>query len=201
MMELRQELRTTATQTTHPETCSTTTQTTEIKPTYASVAIQADSGKIDKGKGKARQPAPTAAASASAAEDSVMKDWSLYEDLSEYEKEAEELTPTQTVRKRHNVTPAVPPAFTKPTGNATSHRALVVHGTCCQQPMAATIQDARRWGNVLGARWLLGRSRREGKATSSVVVLFDREVQIGPTLKIRGKRHSVAAYDWDRGRR
>ena len=51
------------------------------------------------------------------------------------------------------------------------------------------------------ARWLLGKSRREGKTTSSVVVFFDREVQVGPTMKMRGNRHSVAAYDWDRGRR
>ena len=214
--DLQQELRaakltarraptmTTATQTTPPARCSTTAQTTETKPTYASVATQADadSGKTDKGKGKAGHPAPTAASSALVAEDIVMKDWSLYEDLSEYEKEAEVSAPrgapTRTVRKRPTVTRAAPPAVTNPAGNATSHRALVVHGISCQQPVAATILDARRWGNVLGARWLLGKSRREGKTTSSVVIFFDREVQVGPTMKIRGKGHSVAAYDWGR---
>ena len=198
---------TTATQTTPPATCSTTTQTTETKPTYASMATQADadSRKRDKGKGKVGQPAPTAATSTSVAGDIVMKDWSPYEDLSEYEKEAEVVVPrgapTRTVRKHPTVTPAAPPAVTKPTGNATNHRALVVHGISCQQPIAVTILDARRWGNVLGARWLLGKSRREGKTTSSVVVFFDREVQVGPSMKIRGNRHSVEAYDWDRGRR
>ena len=92
---------------------------------------------MDKGKGKAGQPAPTAAASASAAEGIVMKDWSPYEDLSDFEKEAEELAPrgalTRTVRMRPTVTPAAPPAVTEPTGTATSHRALVVHGIGCQQ--------------------------------------------------------------------
>ena len=78
------------------------------------MATQIDSGKMDKGKAKAGQPAPTAATLASVAEDIVMKDWSRYEDLSEYEKEAEELAPrgapTRTVRKRPTVTTAAPPA-------------------------------------------------------------------------------------------
>ena len=169
------------------------------------MATQADSGERDKGKGKAEQPAPIAATSASVAEDIVMRDWSPYEDLLDYEREAEVSAPrgasTRTVRKRPTITPAAPTAVTKPTGNATIHRAIVVHGIGCQQPIAATILDTRRWGNVLGARWLLGKSRREGKTTSSVVVFFEREVQLRPTMKIRGKRHSVAAYDWDRGRR
>ena len=59
---------------------SSTTQTD--MPTYASVAIQADSGKKKKGKGKAGEPASTAVASASADEDIEMKDWSPYENLS-----------------------------------------------------------------------------------------------------------------------
>ena len=212
--DLQQELRvaklaarrartmTIATQTTPPKIRSTNTQTTETKPTYASVATQADSGKRDKGKRKTKQPAPTAATSASIAEDIVMRDWSAYEDLLDYEREAEVSAPrgapTRTVRKRPTVTPAAPPAVTKPTGNAMSYRAIVVHGIGYQQPIAATILDTRRWGNVLGARWLLGKSRREGKTTISVVAFFDREVQVGPTMKILGKRHSVAAYDWDR---
>ena len=41
-------------------------------------------GRKDKGKGRAAEPAPTAAAPASAAEDIEMKDWSPYEDLSDY---------------------------------------------------------------------------------------------------------------------
>ena len=53
----------------------------------------------------------------------------------------------------------------------------------------------------MAAWWPLGKSRREGKTISSVVVFFDREVQIGSTLTIRGKRHSVEAYDWDWERR
>ena len=53
----------------------------------------------------------------------------------------------------------------------------------------------------MGARWFLGKPLREGKITSSVVVLLNRAVYVGPLLKIRGKKHSIAAYDWDRGHR
>ena len=164
------------------------------KPTYASMATQADSGKREKGKGKAAEPAPTTVALTSATEDIEMRDWSPYEDLSVYEKEVE-VVHTRAVRKRPAAMfqPATPPAATKqPT---TSHRAYVVYGIGCQQPMAVIIPDARKWGNVLGARWLLDKSRREGKATSSVVVFYNGAVHMGPTVKIRGKKHLVATYD------
>ena len=117
-----------------------------------------------------------------------MKNWSPFEDLSEYEKE------------EVNIKPATPPVAKKLYTIGT--RASVVHGVPCQRPMSETIQDARMWeSEILGTRWLLGRPRREGKITSSVVVFFNRAVYVGPVLKMRGKKHSVAAYDWDRGRR
>ena len=148
-----------ATQTIPPELRSTNTQTTETKPkpTYTSIAIQADAdaGKMDKGKGKAGQPAPTAATSASVAEDIVMKDWSPYENLSDYEKEAEVSAPQGAPTWKRK--PVAPPAATIQTGTIGA-QAIMVHGISCQRPMAEIIQDARRWGigDVLGACWLLG---------------------------------------------
>ena len=59
-----------------------------------------------------------AATSASVAEDIVMKDWSLFEDLSEYEKE------------EVNIKPATPPVAKKL--YTTGTRAIVVHGVPCQ---------------------------------------------------------------------
>jgi len=50
----------------------------------------------------------------------------------------------------------------------------------------------------MGARWLLGGMRRLGKATSSVVGVFDRKLELGSYLKVRWRWLS---YDFDRGRR
>jgi len=59
----------------------------------------------------------------------------------------------------------------------------VIHGVPYLGPMADTIQDVGVKG-IMGARWLLG-MRRLGKATSSVVVLFDRKLALGSHLKVR----------------
>jgi len=70
--------------------------------------------------------------------------------------------------------------------------------------MAEITGDVRKTGmkGVIGARWLLGTQRRTGKAASSVVgrtVSF--HVQDGQLqMKIRGRRHPVGVYDFDRGR-
>ena len=53
----------------------------------------------------------------------------------------------------------------------------------------------------MGARWLLGGMRRLGKATSSVVVFFDRRLALGNHLKVRGRWLPIEAYDFDRGGR
>ena len=112
-----------------PQQCSLATQTEEnAKPTYASVAVQASVEKAE------AEPAPTTAASTSAV-DIEMKDWSPYEDLSEYERDAED-THTIAVRRPTATTkPAAPRAATTRTGTATNHRALVVHGISFQQPI------------------------------------------------------------------
>jgi len=53
----------------------------------------------------------------------------------------------------------------------------------------------------MGAPWLLGGMRRLGKATSSVVVYFDRKLALGSHLKVRGSWLPIETYDFDRGRR
>ena len=53
----------------------------------------------------------------------------------------------------------------------------------------------------MGACWLLGGMRRLGKATSSVVVCFDRKVARGSHLKVRERWLPIVAYDFDRERR
>ena len=123
-------------------------------------------------------------------EDIVMKDrhevtkleeWQPYEDLSSYEEE-------------HVVQVAAPPATKKlaalrlvanagkksqrakknqVTSVRTSSRAMVIHGIPCQRPLANIIQDVGVKG-TMGARWLLGGTRRLEKVTSSVVIFFDR---------------------------
>jgi len=66
--------------------------------------------------------------------------------------------------------------------------------------MADTIQDVGVKG-IMGARWLLGGMQRLGKATSSIVVFFDRKLALGSHLKVRGCSLPIEAYDCDRGRR
>ena len=40
-----------------------------------------------------------------------------------------------------------------------------------------------------------------GKATSSVVVFYNRKLALGSHLKVRGRWLPIEAYDFDRGRR
>jgi len=95
-----------------------------------------------------------------------------------------------------------PPRSASPDDNGPLVKAMVIHGVPCQRPMADTIQDVGVKG-IMGARWLLGGMRRLGKATSSVVVFFDRKLALGSHLKVRGRTLATdcEAYDFDRGRR
>ena len=91
------------------------------------------------------------------------------------------------------------PAKNIPPVDNGSARAIVIHGVPCQRPMADIIQDTGMRG-IMGARWLLGGNRRVGKATSSVVVFFNRTLAIGSHLKMRGRWLPIVAYDFNRGR-
>jgi len=65
--------------------------------------------------------------------------------------------------------------------------------------MAEIIQDTEMRG-IMGAHWLLGGNRRVGKATSSVVVFFNKTLANGRHLKMRGRWLPIVAYDFNRGR-
>ena len=65
--------------------------------------------------------------------------------------------------------------------------------------MADPIQDVGVKG-IIGARWLLGGTRRLGKVSSSVVVFCDRKLALGSHLKVRGRWLPIVAYDFERGR-
>ncbi|KAF8424371.1 hypothetical protein EV426DRAFT_716989 [Tirmania nivea] len=111
-------------------------------------------------------------------EDVEMADRSnMYEDLSGYEDEDE--------------APKTPP-------HDKLAKAAVIHEVPCQRPIADIIQDMGVRG-IMGARWLLGGNRRLGKATSSVVVFFDRKLAVGSHLKMRGRWLPMEAYDFNRG--
>jgi len=155
-------------------------------------------------------------------EDTVMKDGSnksdtdreMYEDLSGYEDENEALVAAPLATKKKQAAPRsaarpagkrsrpakTPPRSASPDDNGPLVKAMVIHGVPCQRPMADTIQDVGVKG-IMGARWLLGGMRRLGKATSSIVVFFDRKLALGSHLKVRGRWLPIEAYDFDRGRR
>ena len=151
------------------ETHTKTTQTEEQKPTYANVAAQTVTPVA---------PTPT---------NTFRKDmdWSPYEDLSEYEKEGDEVAPPPPKKESKRTELARTPS-------TTMLKAVIVHGIPCQRPMAGTIQDVGVYWNVIGARWLVNGQRRAGKATSSVVVFFQRGITSREKrlrMKIRGRWH------------
>jgi len=84
----------------------------------------------------------------------------------------------------------------------------VVHGISCQRPMADTIQEVKEIGiqGIIRARWLLGRQKRAGKTTSSVVTFLNQtisfHVQEGQMkAKIRRRWPPVSIYNFERGRK
>ncbi|KAF8428807.1 hypothetical protein EV426DRAFT_586136 [Tirmania nivea] len=144
-------------------------------------------------------------------EDVVMADRSdLYEDLSGYEDEDEApVVAPPTTKKQAATRSAVragknsrlvklPPPTILPGDNRS--KAIVIHGVPCQRPMADITEEIGMRG-IMGARWLLGGNRRLGKATSSVVVFFDRKLAVGSHLKLRGRWLPIEAYDFERGRK
>ncbi|KAF8416305.1 hypothetical protein EV426DRAFT_432378 [Tirmania nivea] len=179
-----------------------------------------------KGKGKEKEGAKD---SDRIQEDVEMVDqerFTLYEDLSDYEKEEvvkDEAPVTPPVTKKQPVVRQTGPKAAK--SPAAKHkkpakpvkvendryvdtRAFVVHGIPCHRPMADTIQDVRKTGmrGIMGARWLLGGHRKTGKTTSSVVVFLNLPVsfhvqggQMG--MKVRGRCLPVEVYDFERGRK
>ena len=76
----------------------------------------------------------------------------------------------------------------------------MIHGIQCHRPLASIIQDVEVKG-TMGVHWLLGGARRLGKAASSVVIFFDKVLDFGTHLKLKGRWHSIEAYDFDRGRK
>jgi len=154
-------------------------------------------------------------------EDTVMKDGSnksdtdreMYKELSGYEDENEALVAAPPATKiqaapcsaarlagKRSRPAKTPPRSASSDDNGLLVKAMVIHRVPCQRPMGDTIQDVGVKG-IMGARWLLEGMRRFGKATSSVVVFFDRKLALGSHLKVRGRWLPIEAYDFDRGRR
>ncbi|KAF8417716.1 hypothetical protein EV426DRAFT_721062 [Tirmania nivea] len=146
-------------------------------------------------------------------DDIVMADGSsMYEDLSAYEDEDEapvavappitkkQAAPRLAAKAGKKSRPAKTPPQNTPPSDISWEKAIVIHGVPCQRPMADIIQDVGVRG-ILGARWLLRGNRRFGKATSSVVVFFERKLAVGSHLKMRGRWLPIEAYDFQRGRK
>jgi len=154
-------------------------------------------------------------------EDVVMEDmpgdaevtWQPYEDLSGYEGEDEAPVVAPPTKKQATRRPAAGsttlagkrsrPAKTTPrceSPNGKLAKAMAIHGVPCHRPMAGIVQDVGLEAGIMGAHWLLGGMRRLGKAISSVVVSFERSVELGSQLRMRGCWHPIEAYDFDRGK-
>ena len=113
------------------------------------------------------------------------------------------------VPKPTKLQPAASPSAKKPRNNTATGRtarAFVAHGVAWPGPMAAKIQEVERafgtkGGGVIRVRWLLKGSRRWRKAASSLVVFTKRAVPtaIVMYMRMRGRKHMVVEYEWDRG--
>ncbi|KAF8416454.1 hypothetical protein EV426DRAFT_721807 [Tirmania nivea] len=174
------------------ETVSVGTQSDHIEEgvvkVQAEVGVQTEMGVEKEGAGDS--------------DDIVMADGSsMDEDLSAYEDEDEApAAPRLAAKAGKKSRPAkTPPQNTPPSDNS-GEKAIVIHGVPCQRPMADIIQDVGVRG-ILGARWLLRGNRRFGKATSSVVVFFERKLAVGSHLKMRGRWLPIEAYVFQRGRK
>ena len=113
-----------------------------------------------------------------------------------------------------------PPPTNKPTSPATTplantlnatptsahlSRAFVVHGIACSGPWTQKIQEVerafgRRGGGVISVRYLLQGYRRRGKTFSLLVVCVKSVVQTAANMyvRVRGRKHKVEKYKWDR---
>lgn len=87
--------------------------------------------------------------------------------------------------------------------------ALVVHGVPCHRKLSTVAQEVGQavgvGGIVKRVRWLVSEVRRNDKATSTVVIYFDRLVGIPfrgqPNLEIRNRKHRIERYEFGRPRR
>jgi len=156
-------------------------------------------------------------------EDEVMKDrsddaesnWRPYEDLSSYEDEDEApVVPPTKIQAAPRPAAKKPvgrksqPTKTAPEDIPSTHlraKGMVIHGVPCHRPVAKITEQlgeglrGRKVG-IMGARWLVGGSRRLGKATSSIVVFFEEVIRLGRQVRLGGRWLPVEAYDFDRGR-
>ena len=81
----------------------------------------------------------------------------------------------------------------------------MVHGIACSRPRTQKIQEVerafgRRGGGVIGVRWLLQDYRSRGKAFNSLVVFVKMAVQAATDMyiSVKGRKHKVEEYRWDR---
>lgn len=145
-------------------------------------------------------PASSTTSSASSASSTHDTEFSLYEDISEYERE-EAFYPhknkgkgkrahTQGKQRRR---PKAPPA-------PTPQFAVVIHAV----PLKYKVGEVRRWLEednqylqIAGARWLLPENRRLDKAHSSMV-LYLQDPTVRTSLRLGRKTLRTTTYEWNR---
>ena len=79
-------------------------------------------------------------------------------------------------------------------------KAMVIHRVPSQRPLADLMQEMGAKA-IMGARWLFGGMRRLGKATSSMVIFFDKRLALGSHPRVKELWLPIEASDFDRGKR
>ena len=87
---------------------------------------------------------------------------------------------------------------TKPSNPART-RAVVVHGFSTKANLPAFIREIeiQKRKAAIGGRWLSSKERRQGKTASSVVLFFFETI-IVKDIFVRGRKHGMEVYDWNR---
>jgi len=82
------------------------------------------------------------------------------------------------------------PAKTPPRSQSSTDnhpvKAMAIHGVPRWRHLADLVQEVLARG-IMGARWLLGGTRRLGKATSPVVTFFENMIALGSHRKVKGR--------------
>ena len=108
----------------------------------------------------------------------IAHEWRLYEDLSRYEDEDDGI------------------------GVQPRAQAVVIHGIsqrCALGILRKWLEEGNEGIEIMGARWLVPREKRLGKASSSLIV-FTRSTENVVGLRLGRKWFPTTAYDWDRPR-
>ena len=112
-----------------------------------------------------------------------------------------EIDSPPTPASNHQVTSKPAEAKAPPTkpSNPVRTKAVVIRGVSTRANLPAFVREieSQKQKAAIGGRWLLSKERRQGKTASSVVLFFFETI-IVKDIFVRGRKHGMEVYDWNR---